>query len=71
MRFIVTRQNADGSYDEVGMNNRRVYKSEREAVKSAREWAKESKRDIRVEEFDYSTFYMPEVKPRYVHYIQP
>ena len=38
MTVIVTRQNQDGSYDEVGMRNRRLY-SHYSTIKGARRYA--------------------------------
>ncbi len=55
MKAIITVQNADGTYDEVGMNNRTMVshlKSERGILKWAKEYANVRKaKNIRLEFF--------------------
>lgn len=58
MKAIVTRQNPDGSFDEVGMNNRTVfgpYRAQRTIEKLAAEFA--GRRGYRVELYRTDSIY--------------
>ena len=58
MKVIATKQNADGSYDEVGMNNRALISHltlERNVLKWAREYSRN--RPHRIEFFTDAGFY--------------
>lgn len=57
MKCIVTKQNADGSFDSVGMRNRALFtgKSEGNLIKRAREFS--SGKTIRMEFFADDKFY--------------
>jgi hypothetical protein len=54
MKCLVTRQNPDGSYDEVGMNNRTIFegKSYPQILRKISAWAKG--RTVRIEEYSGS-----------------
>jgi hypothetical protein len=69
MKLILTRQNFDGTYDEVGMNNRTVisgYKTMRNAIKY-RVLPFSLGRPVRVEEYGD---WMPDT-PRDVFVVHP
>ena len=69
MKLILTRQNFDGTYDEVGMNNRTVisgYKTMRNAIKY-RVLPFGQGRPVRVEEYGD---WMPDT-PRDVFVVHP
>ena len=58
MKYLVTRQNNDGSFDEVGMTNRTIYvdlKTVKGAARRARKlWPNAG---LRIEEFADERFY--------------
>jgi hypothetical protein len=59
MKAILTRQNVDGSYDTVGMNNRTIvgpYKLLRTVNQRAREFGG---RRVQIELFDHSVYVNP------------
>jgi len=70
-KFIVTRAMADGSYQEVGMNYKTLVKSERAAMRVAREWAAEFGRSVRIEGWNGSDFYCYHAKPFLIRYVEP
>ncbi len=59
MKYIVTRQNPDGSYDEVGMNNRTIFegKSYPRVLRKISAWA--NGRTVRIEEYSNSILGKP------------
>lgn len=67
MRFIVTKQNVDGSYDEVGMRNRIPCHGHKEAADAAKVWMREGHK-VRVEGWSLVNFYQPEAKPVYLKF---
>jgi hypothetical protein len=67
MRFIVTKQNADGTFDEVGMNNRVPCRSLKRAKEAAKFWAKQGHK-VRVEGWDLESYYNPWSKPSYLKF---
>lgn len=69
MKFVNTLQNSNGTYDECGMNNRRLYNSERAALKAARELSAGTGRTVRVQGWPYSEFYKSDSKPRIERYV--
>ena len=66
MKVIVTRQNSNGQYDEVGMDNRRIieYNSRGMIVREARKFARGV--PVRIEVMDPMNMYRPAVKTFYV-----
>ena len=58
MKFLVTRQNKDGSFDEVGMTNRTLY-SDLKTIKGAARRARKlwPNADLRIEVFAAERFY--------------
>jgi hypothetical protein len=70
-KFIVTRAMADGTYQEVGMNYKTLVKSERTAMRVAREWAAEFGRPVRIEGWLGSSFYQWDAKPFLLRYVEP
>lgn len=63
MKFVNTLQNSNDTYDECGMNNRRIYNSERLALKAARELSAGTRQTVRVQGWPYSEFYKSDSKP--------
>jgi hypothetical protein len=59
MKYLVTRQNPDGSYDEVGMNNRTIFegKSYPQILRKISAWA--NGRSVRIEEYPSSILGKP------------
>lgn len=62
MKAIITRANSDGTWDEVGMNNRFIMtsRSESNMRKKAREYA--NPRDVRIQYLDPTNIYASYVK---------
>jgi len=67
MRFIVTKQNTDGTFDGTGMRNRILRPSRKLAEDAARTWMREGHR-VRVEGWDLESFYNPWEKPSHLSF---
>ena len=57
MKAILTRQNPDGTFDEVGMNNRMLIETKRALVQTAQAFG--NGRKVRVEYFAHGIYAMP------------
>lgn len=67
MKAIITLQNPDGSYDEVGMNNRRVFgplRSESTLLARLKSWA--GKKAFRAEIFNGDSIYSTPARTLFV-----